>query len=546
MTTSSAELIPAEVEARILVVDDEPEIAAMVADCLRQADDGWQVEAESDPRRALARLDEEAYDCLVTDLVMPEMSGLSLAREAKARSANLALIAITGRATVEAGIEAIRLGFADMIQKPFNLEALQQCVGRTIHERRQAARHDSRLARLAQAKEEIEAVQAQTVEKLDIAGHDLTLSNRRMARQMEDMSLVTNVARTVMGVIELEDLLGLCAELIGDRVDCRTCTVALYEPQEAAIGLMVRAHPEAEDPPALCWLKTPIRSGFMVRAAQSAKSVHLDDVARSGLAHEQEREIWRDGRALAVPIPCENSSVAVAVLHRTTDDDDFAAHDIKRVGELVNVMGPAIRTAKTHHRQRCQIYAALESMADAMESRDPQRRGHSARVFAYAMPVTTTLELSQAQVGATQIAARLHDIGRIIIPDHVTIHAGPLTDAQWEIVRRHPEAGANLLKTLDFFGEVCQIIRAHHESYDGTGYPDLKAGEEIPIVARVIAVADAFDAMTSPRPYRQALSVDDAIEQVRRLAGQQFDPQVVDALVNTSPAVLRDIQGSWR
>ena len=238
--------------------------------------------------------------------------------------------------------------------------------------------------------------------------------------------------------------------------------------------------------------------------------------------------------------------MAVAVLHRAAEDDDFTAHDIKRVGELAKVMGPAIRTAKLHHRQRCQTYAVLESLADALESRDPQRRGHSARVFAYAMPMATAMELTQAQIGATQIAARLHDLGRIIIPDGVINHAGPLTDTQWETVRRHPEAGANLLKPLDFFGEVCQIIRAHHESYDGTGYPDLKAGEEIPLIARVIAVADAFEAMTSPRPHRQAMAVDDAIEQVRRLAGQQFDPQVVDALVNISPAVLRDIQASWR
>jgi HD-GYP domain-containing protein (c-di-GMP phosphodiesterase class II) len=360
------------------------------------------------------------------------------------------------------------------------------------------------------------------------------------------MSLVAQVARSVSGVVELEDLLGLCAEIIGDRVTCRTCTVALYEPQETSIGLMVRAQPEAEDPPALCWLRTPIRQGFMVRAAQSGKSVHLDDVARSGLAHEQEREIWHEGRALAVPIPYESSAVAVAVLHRMTDDGDFSAHDIKSVGELAKVMGPAIRTAKLHHRQRCQTYGVMESLADALENRDPQRRGHSARVFAYAMPIATAMELTQAQIGATQIAARLHDIGRIIVPDDVANHAGPLTDQQWEIVRRHPEAGSNLLKPLDFFGEVCQIIRAHHESYDGTGYPDNKAGEEIPVVARVIAVADAFDAMTSPRPYREAMSVDDALEQIRKLAGQQFDPQAADALANIAPAVLRDIQGSWR
>jgi len=547
MTASSAELIRAEVEARILVVDDEPEVAALIADALGEAEPAWQVEAETDPATALDRLTGETFDCLITDLVMPPMGGIGLAEKARAIDDALALIAITGRASLERSVAALRVGFADFIQKPFDLQAVRQAVSRCIQQARRRRAESRRAEELAEANAALEAARAQLDQKLEIASHDLVLSSKRMIRQVEQVALVADVARSVMGVIEVEDILGLCAEFIGDRVACRSSTIALHETQDNAVGLMVRAHPsEEEESATLCWLPAPIRSGILCRAAMTGKSVHIEDIAASHLLHAQEREFWREGRLLVVPLPYQNATVALAVLHRTSDDEDFGIHDIKHVTELAKVMGPAIRAAKLHHQQRCRIYTSLEGIAQAVEQRQAYRKGHAGRVLAYAMPIAPALELAPYQIGALQIAANLHDLGYLTMPDSVTNHPHPLTDEQWEMVRRHPEAGAAFLKPLEFLGEVAQIIRAHHESYDGTGYPDRRAGEEIPLVARVIAVADAFDAMTSPRPHREALSLEAALEQVRRLSGQQFDPRAADALLNIPGDYLAEIQASRR
>jgi len=546
MGAASAEVVRSEVEANILVVDDEPEIAAVVADALREADPSWHVEALSDAQEALHRLGDERFDCLVTDLVMPDVTGLALAEEARRHNEDLSLIAITGRGTLESSIEALRLGFADFIQKPFDLETVSRSVCRAIREARGRERLESRFAEYAQANAQLEAAKAQLDEKLQIASQDLVLSSRRMARQLDDLATAAGVARSLMGVVELEDLLGLCAELIGDRAACQTSTVALYEVRESAIGLMVRAHPDADEPPALCWLREPLREGLMCRAAQSQKCVHVDDAADSVLLDPTEKELWRDGHLLAVPIPFQGTTIGVAALHRPAEDADFGPHDVKHISELAAIIGPAIMTAKVHHQQRCQMYTTLETIAEAVETRDPYLKGHSGRVLAYAEQAGPALELSQPQIGALQIAARLHDIGRLVIPDAAVNHPGPLTDEQWEIVRRHPEAGANFLKPLTFLGEVAEIIRAHHESYDGTGYPDLKAGEEIPLVSRLLAVADAFDAMTSPKAHRAALSIEQALEQIRRLAGQQFDPRVVEAFLAVPHETLAHIQSLGR
>jgi len=309
---------------------------------------------------------------------------------------------------------------------------------------------------------------------------------------------------------------------------------------------MVRAHPDTDDPPTLCWLREPLREGILCRAAQSQKCVHVDDIADSVLLDPIEKELWRDGRLLAVPIPFQGTPIGVAALHRPAEDADFGPNDVKHISELAALIGPAIMTAKAHHQQRCQMYTTLETIAEAVENRDPYLKGHSARVLAYAEQAGPALELSQPEVGALQIAARLHDIGRLIIPDAEVNHPGPLTDEQWEIVRRHPEAGAGFLKPLNFLGEVAEIIRAHHESYDGTGYPDLKAGEEIPLVSRLLAVADAFDAMTSPKAHRAALSIEQAQEQIRQLSGQQFDPRVSEAFLAIPPETLAHIQSLGR
>jgi putative nucleotidyltransferase with HDIG domain len=284
----------------------------------------------------------------------------------------------------------------------------------------------------------------------------------------------------------------------------------------------------------------------LCRAAQGSKTIHINDIASSALVGDQEKELWPEGRILVVPIPYQGQPVAVAVLHRSADSEDFTAADVKTAAELAKVMAPAILTAKLHHRQRCQIYGTLEAVADAVENRDPYLKGHSARVLAYAQQIATALELSQPQMGALQIAARLHDIGRIALPESAVNHLEPLTEEQRDIVQQHPAAGAEFLKPLEFLGEVGDIIRAHHESYDGTGYPDRKAGNEIPMVARILTVADTFDAMTSLRPHRQPLSLEEAKSHIRRVSGEQFDPQVVKAFLSLSDDVLEEIRDSRR
>jgi putative nucleotidyltransferase with HDIG domain len=173
----------------------------------------------------------------------------------------------------------------------------------------------------------------------------------------------------------------------------------------------------------------------------------------------------------------------------------------------------------------------LQALSNALDVRDSETEGHSRRVVEYMELIIAQLPVPPAHLATLRRGALLHDIGKIGVPDNVLRKPAALSDAEWVVMKRHPEHGARIISQIPFLQDVSRIVRHHHERWDGKGYPDGIAGEAIPLGARIFAVADSFDAMTSDRPYRRAMSVKDARVEVARCRGTQFDPEVVDAFV---------------
>jgi HD-GYP domain-containing protein (c-di-GMP phosphodiesterase class II) len=169
----------------------------------------------------------------------------------------------------------------------------------------------------------------------------------------------------------------------------------------------------------------------------------------------------------------------------------------------------------------------LSVLSRAIEARDPHARGHSARVTALAESIAIQLGWSQERLALLHVGGPLHDIGKLAISDEVLSKPGQLDDDELAQIREHPKLGARLLLRVAAFRKALPYVLYHHERWDGTGYPTGRAGEEIPVEARVLAIADAFDAMTSDRPYRRALSREEALAEVERCSGTQFDPALV-------------------
>ncbi|MDD5449485.1 MAG: HD-GYP domain-containing protein [Candidatus Omnitrophica bacterium] len=179
----------------------------------------------------------------------------------------------------------------------------------------------------------------------------------------------------------------------------------------------------------------------------------------------------------------------------------------------------------------------LDTLAAAIETKDIYSRGHSEKVTRYAIEIANAMRLSFSDQLILSYAGRLHDIGKITISDQILNKKGPLTPREWVEMKKHSIRGAEMLSNFMFAQGCIPIVRHHHERYDGKGYPDGLKGEEIPFLARILACADAFDAMISARAYKPKMSFENAIKELKANRGTQFDPNIVDVFIEVlSPA----------
>ena len=229
----------------------------------------------------------------------------------------------------------------------------------------------------------------------------------------------------------------------------------------------------------------------------------------------------------------------LGVLHldRGPLQEAFSQDDLHLADALAASVSAGIECAQLLEKQRDIFLQTVTALAQAVEIRDPYTGGHTQRVTDYSLLIAEELRISAADRRHIQIGTPLHDIGKIGIDDAILRKPGRLTAEEFAVMKTHPEKGAAILQTIPDLGAIIPIVRNHHECWDGTGYPDKLSGEQIPRLARIVAVADAFDAMTSDRPYRKGMPVDKAYSEIESRAGTQFDPQVAQAFVQLRPKV---------
>lgn len=174
------------------------------------------------------------------------------------------------------------------------------------------------------------------------------------------------------------------------------------------------------------------------------------------------------------------------------------------------------------------------ALANALDSRDAYTRNHSENVAKYSVEIAKKMNLPQDQLNFIQVGGLLHDIGKIGIPEHILLKPGKLTEEEYELIKSHPSIGIEMIEHVKIYkiSGVLDIVQSHHERYDGRGYPNKLKGEQIPLMARIVSVADAYDAMISRRVYKHEMDLDYALNEIRKNKGTQFDPDVVDAFLS--------------
>jgi putative nucleotidyltransferase with HDIG domain len=244
-------------------------------------------------------------------------------------------------------------------------------------------------------------------------------------------------------------------------------------------------------------------------------------------------DVWRQHLAWVFPIQMSLSVVGVFIAQ---------VMSIEIAGFVLFVFPLLVsRQVYQHYIRLKQGYLdTVRSLVGALEAKDVYTRGHSERVAQYAAAIAASMGLSEEAVERIRLAAQLHDLGKVGLSDSVLCKAGTLTSDEYTEVRHHPEIGAEIVERVPALSDLAPIVRHHHERYDGTGYVDGLQGDAIPLESRVLAVADSFDAMTSSRAYRAAMSSADAVEEILACRGSQFDPKIVEHLNSVIGAELQE------
>lgn len=241
---------------------------------------------------------------------------------------------------------------------------------------------------------------------------------------------------------------------------------------------------------------------------------------KNQLSHENE-----------LTVPVEGSSGVIAVIRALNKSDwtDFSDEDVRVLEAIATSLGLKLDNLRLELELKTQLQSSIQALAQTIETKDRYTGGHTKRVFAYADALVNELPLSEEEREKVRLAGLLHDIGKIGVPDRILQKPSELTAAEWTEMERHTDWGYDIVSRVSGLEEIAEILRFHHERWDGNGYPTGLKGTSIPYASRIIAVADTFDAMVTERPYRQAMQPSEARILIRSLSGTQFDPTVVAA-----------------
>jgi HD-GYP domain-containing protein (c-di-GMP phosphodiesterase class II) len=263
-----------------------------------------------------------------------------------------------------------------------------------------------------------------------------------------------------------------------------------------------------------------------------SRNVRAGDLGSAPLAHEPRS--LPDGAAI-VPLESGDGRLYGSLVCRTVEEDgDLDERDLGFLRVLGRVVGAQIE-ASEHHREMRRAHAetcGLQALIAAIEARDTYTGDHSRSVVNLSVRVAQELHLDQRDRQQIEQVALLHDVGKVAVPDSVLRKQGPLNESEFELVRTHPVVGARIVGSVAELAHLAPAIRSGHERWDGRGYPDGLAGDEIPMLSRITFVCDAYDAMVSDRPYRDALGPKAAVHELRRNAGSQFCPRAAGALLS--------------
>lgn len=413
---------------------------------------------------------------------------------------------------------------------------------------------------LFQLSREIEAIQTRLVSfQYSLAQFDLSLPKSVLQRLNELTAKSVSIRESVARVEEDRSNLQALAEIgyvVNSSLDLPT---VLYEVMDTIIKLtgaqraflMQRVGSEMEITIARNWEHESLRPGEyeISRTVVNEVVKHGEAVVTTNAQEDprfdkvQSVVIFNLRSILCVPLKVKEELIGVIYADNSVREGVFTEEDCSLLSAFANQAAVALENAQLFNDISISYDQTLEALVTALEFRELETTMHTRRVVLYSMALAQKMGLSDDQTQQLRRGALMHDIGKIGVPDAILNKPGPLSEDEWVQMRRHSSLGVDILEGIMFFQGAIDIVGASHEQYDGSGYPHGLKGEEIPLGARIFAVVDALDAITSDRPYRKAQSFEEALKEIKSKRGTQFDPKVVDAYLAIDEDEWRALRG---
>ena len=484
----------------LLFVDDEENILDIASEYFEFK--GFQVLTASNGREAVRVLETERVDCCFTDINMPEMDGLALAEHIHHTDNTIPVIVMTGYPSLDNTIATLKNGVVDFLIKPVNLEQMELAVRRVLRQRRLFV-ENILLQKEVEQKQRLEKLNRELVYKVE----ELNLVNRIMSDFAAIGSTTDVFKRVVDMTIEVAHADGAQFLVMNEHV------AQPFEVVSAATGSVVGVE-AIRLPEALVASVVGDEIPLLVDGCQG-KDI-LPEPLRS---------------ALLVPMKIRGKVFGVLTAAVCRADLHFSEKDLYYLSYIARNAARAIENLALYENIYQNLFSTLYAFVNALEARDPYTQQHSERVARLAILLGQEMNCAPEELDILHFSGHLHDIGKIGIRDDILLKRSGLTAEEYEKIKEHPQIGANIVGQLGLWDREKDIIRYHHEHYDGTGYPEGLQGEGIPFLSRILAVADVFDAMASGRAYRKKIEEVVVLDAIRDRAGTHFDPQVVETLL---------------
>ncbi len=511
-------MIEMDTQKTILFVDDEETILEIASEHFHNL--GYQVFTAKNGREAVKTIEDANHiiDCCFTDINMPEMDGLELAEYLRNYDNTIPVVIMTGYPSLDNTLQTLKNGVVDFLVKPVNLEQMTICLQRVLRERELFIKN-LLLNKELESKRRLEEL------------------NRELVLKVEELGVLNRIMTELMSLNTGSEVLAHIAEM-ATLITPASCSVfyAVSESFDAPFELTSAVRSNNEN----------LENSSVEEEAEGESKYKIYDSALSDLIKEiaidetpllisenTNHDLSDKIRSLmGIPLKIREKVFGVLIAVITNERQSFTEKDLYYMSFMIQQAAYLVENLALYENIYENLFSTLSALVKTVEARDVYTKEHSSRVKDTAIILAKAYGCSTEDIDVLDFAGRLHDIGKIGIRDDILLKPGRLTDAEYEKIKKHPLIGESIIGQLGLWDREKKIVRHHHEWFDGTGYPDGLQEEEIPLLARILSIADAYDAMVSGRAYRKEMPKSEVLGIISSGRGIQFDPKIAELFLS--------------